>query len=72
MNRELETTNKYIPSSSEKKRAVMMYLLLGIILVATSKSDVSSFEVAHFKQALGRWLVFLTTVLVSIVLLFIP
>lgn len=46
------STNKYIPGSSEKKRAVMMYLLLGIILVSISKVELSAFEFAHFKQAL--------------------
>ncbi len=66
------TTNKYVPGSSEKKRAVMLYLLLGIILVSTSNIELSEFEVAHFKQALGWRAVFLLILLVNIVLLFIP
>ena len=42
----------YIPSSTEKKRAVMMYLLIGIIVVALNNQKKSDFEQFHLKQAL--------------------
>ena len=42
----------YIPSSTEKKRAVMMYLLIGIIVVAFNNQKKSDFEQFHLKQAL--------------------
>ena len=42
----------YIPSSTEKKRAVMMYLLIGIIVVALNNQKKSDFEQFHLKQSL--------------------
>jgi hypothetical protein len=46
-----EAENKYIPGSSEKKRACMMYLFFGII-VSLSKKDFSSFELYHLRQSI--------------------
>lgn len=62
----------YIPSSTEKKRAVMMYLLIGIIVVALNNQKKSDFEQFHLKQAVGRWAVFLLLVVVTSVFMFIP
>lgn len=42
----------YIPSSTEKKRAVMMYLLIGIIVIAFNNQKKSDFEQFHLKQSL--------------------
>lgn len=42
----------YTPSSTEKKRAVMMYLLIGIIVVAFNNQNKNDFESFHLKQAL--------------------
>lgn len=66
-----DNTLKYMPSSSEKKRAVMMYLFFGI-MVYLSKKDVTVFEYYHLKQASGRWILFLLVLVLDIVLLFIP
>jgi len=41
----------YVPSGVEKKRAVMMYLLVGIIITISNKK-VNVFEYFHLKQAL--------------------
>ena len=46
------STEVYIPSSTEKKRAVMMYLLIGIIVVAFNNQEKNDFELFHLKQAL--------------------
>lgn len=46
------TQEVYVPSSTEKKRAVMMYLLIGIIVVAFNNQKKSDFEQFHLKQAL--------------------
>ena len=71
----VETNNvdvtKYVPSSSDKKRAVMMYLFLGV-MVWLSKKNINSFEYYHMKQATGRWILFLLILVLDIVLLFIP
>jgi hypothetical protein len=42
----------YVPSSTEKKRAVMMYLLIGIIVVAFDNQRKGDFEQFHLKQSL--------------------
>jgi len=41
----------YAPSSIEKKRAVMMYMLFGVMIAISSKK-VNSFEYFHLKQAI--------------------
>jgi len=46
-----EDENKYIPGSSEKKRACVMYLFFGI-LVSLSKKEFNPFEFYHLKQAI--------------------
>lgn len=63
--------SSYIPWSAEKKKWIMMYLWIGLLL-SLSKADMSRFEYFHLRQALGRWLVFMLVVLVSVVLLFLP
>ena len=47
----IEDKNKYIPGSSEKKRASVMYLFFGII-VSLSKKEFSPFEFYHLKQSI--------------------
>ncbi len=48
-----------------------MYLWIGLLL-SLSKADMSRFEYFHLRQALGRWLVFMLVLLVSVILLFLP
>ena len=47
----VKDVSTYIPSSIEKKRAVMMYMLFGVI-IAISNKKVNSFEYFHLKQAI--------------------
>ena len=47
----------YLPRSSEKKQAVMMYMVVGLVL-SMWKWEVSPYTHHHLKQSLG-WLVFL-------------
>lgn len=61
-----ENENKYIPGSSEKKRASMMYLFFGI-LVSLSKKEFNPFELYHLKQSIGLWTLLLPIVLISFV-----
>lgn len=67
----VDQSSLYLPSSVEKKRAVVMYLLIGIIwwLGKTGQSEYESF---HLKQAMGRWIIFVLFLLLSLILLFIP
>lgn len=62
----------YVPSSTEKKRAVMMYLLIGIIVVALNNQKKSDFESFHLNQALGRRAVFLLLVVVTSIFMLLP
>lgn len=62
----------YIPSSTEKKRAVMMYLLIGIIVIALNNQKKSDFEQFHLKQSLWWRAVFLLLIVVTSVFMFIP
>jgi len=66
-----ENVWKYVPSSSEKKRAIMMYLFFGI-MVSITKKEMNSFEYYHLKQSSGRWILFLLVLVFDIVLLLIP
>ncbi len=61
----------YIAWSAEKKKCVMMYLWLGIVL-SVSRDTMSVFEYFHLRQSLGRRMVFMIVVLLSIVLMFLP
>jgi uncharacterized membrane protein len=61
----------YIPGSSEKKKCIMMYMWLGIVL-SLSRDSVSVFEYFHLKQSIGRWMAFIMMFLVVVVLMFLP
>ena len=63
--------SSYIPSALEKKRAVMMYLIFGVIVVLI-KREGTPFEYFHLKQSTGWWMVFALWILISIVILFVP
>ena len=56
----LNELEPYLPSSSEKKQAVMMYMAVGLAL-SMWKREVSPYTHHHIKQSLG-WLVFLALI----------
>ena len=59
-NLQLNELEPYLPSSSEKKQAVMMYMMVGLAL-SRWKWEVSPYTHHHIKQSLG-WLVFLALI----------
>ncbi len=61
----------YVPSSLERKRAVLMYFLVGII-ISIGRSGLTEFEMYHLRQALGYRLVVIIRVLLVSILLIIP
>lgn len=67
-NSRLSELEPYIPSSSEKKQAVMMYMVAGLIL-SMWKREVSPFTHHHIKQSLW-WLVSLVLIVFADFLLF--
>ena len=62
----VENENKYIPGSSEKKRACVMYLFFGI-LVSLSKKEFNPFEFYHLKQAIWLWILLLPMILICFI-----
>lgn len=69
-NSKLNELEPYIPSSSEKKQAVMMYMMAWLIL-SMWKREVSPFTHHHIKQSLW-WLVSLSLIIfVDIILIII-
>lgn len=61
----------YIPSSKEKKRAVILYFLFGIMMVIADKKT-NEFEYFHLKQAMWRWITFMVFLVLSLIVLFLP
>ena len=61
----------YVPSSVERKKAVLMYFLIWII-AALAKEKVSIYEFFHLKQSIGRWMVFFFVMIFGLILIFIP
>ncbi|MBS8121797.1 hypothetical protein [Candidatus Vampirococcus lugosii] len=61
----------YVPASTERKRAVVMYFLVGIFFGLNSEK-LGKYGTFHFKQAIGWWLIFVGSLVVSVFLIFIP
>ena len=47
----------YIPSSVERKKAVLMYFFVGLVITFSQKR-IKLYELFHLKQALGWWMTF--------------
>ncbi len=65
----LNELEPYLPSSSEKKQAVMMYMVVGLVL-SMWKWEVSPYTHHHLKQSLWR-LVFLVLIIFWDLVLFV-
>ncbi len=63
--------NDYIPSWKERRRVVMMYLFVGIIIMLVKEKN-SDYEQYHFAQAIGWWMIFFALLVASIALFFLP
>lgn len=61
----------YVPSSIEKKRALIMYFMFGIMIVIADKKT-NDFEYFHLKQAIWWWISFMVFLLVSLLILMLP
>lgn len=61
----------YVPSSVERKKAVLMYFFVGIV-AALSKEKISIYEYFHLKQAMGWWMIFFIAMMIGIIFVFIP
>ena len=56
----------YVPHAVERKKAVMMYLLMWLVL-STQKTHESTYLRFHFKQAIGYWFITILYVLIIMV-----
>jgi len=61
----------YVPSSVERKKSVLMYFFVWILLVLL-KDTASIYEYYHLKQALWRRMLFFLTLICTIIFVFIP
>lgn len=61
----------YVPSSVERKKAVLMYFFVGII-AALSKEKISIYEFFHLKQSIWWWMIFFMSMIIGIIFIFIP
>ncbi|MDR0651650.1 MAG: hypothetical protein LBG59_10075 [Candidatus Peribacteria bacterium] len=61
------TWENYLPSSSEKKQAVLMYMFVGLLL-SLGQQDVSPYMHHHIKQSMGRVVLLVTTIFVDVIL----
>lgn len=61
----------YLPSSVERKRAVMAYLLVGLLFFST-REELSVYEYHHFKQAIGRYTATMFVMLMWLFVFWIP
>ena len=63
--------NIYLPSSSERKRAITAYLLVGLFFFS-GKEELTVFEYYHYKQAIGWYCVLMLTLLMWLIVFWIP
>lgn len=62
---------RYIPTSVEIKRALLMYLFVWI-MIQISKTQLTIYEYQHLKQSLGWFVVVMIFVWITVPLWFIP
>lgn len=61
----------YVPSESERKKVVLYYFLVGI-LISINKKDITKYEFFHLRQAIWWWTVFFLVFISSMFFIFIP
>ena len=61
----------YVPSESERKKVVLYYFLVGI-LISINKKNITKYEFFHLRQAIWRWTVFFLVFISSIFFMFLP
>ena len=61
----------YVPSESERKKVVLYYFLVGII-IALTKTNITKYEFFHLRQAMWWWAVFFLVFIISMIFIFIP
>lgn len=65
---QLNPADLYAPSSSEKKQAVLMYMMVGLLL-SVGKQEVSPYTYFHLKQAMGRIVLLVAVIFIDVILI---
>jgi uncharacterized membrane protein len=63
--------NIYLPGSSERKRAIMTYLLVGLLFFS-GKEELTVFEYYHYKQSIGWYTLTIFSLVLWILVFWIP
>ena len=61
----------YLPSSSERKRVITAYLLIGLFFFS-GKEELTVYEYFHYKQAIGWYMSTMALLLFQLMLVWIP
>ena len=62
---------EYIPSSVERKKALLMYFFVWIVATMASEK-ISIYEFFHLKQSLWRRMIFFISAIVGIIFIVVP
>lgn len=62
---------KYVPTSIERKKSVLMYFFVWILVSLASKK-LWKYEIYHLKQSCWWWAVFFIVIVITAFLFFIP
>lgn len=62
----------YVPSTTEKKRAIACFFFMGILMSLVSKKSFSVYEYYYLSSSIGRWTFGLFIILILIVTLILP
>jgi len=63
--------NNYVPSESERKKVLVCYFLLWIVMFL-NKKEITQYEIFHLRQSIWWWTVFFLFFIISMVFIFIP
>jgi len=61
----------YVPSESERKKVVLYYFFIGI-LISISIKDITKYELFHLRQAIWWWTVFFLLFISSMFFILLP
>lgn len=61
----------YVPSESERKKAILCYSFMWIIILL-SKKEITNYLYFHLKQAIWWWTIFFLSFIVWVIFFFLP
>lgn len=61
----------YVPTSIERRKAFLMYIIIGMITIMMSKK-ITKYEKFHLKQSIWWWTIFFMLLVCSVFFIFLP